>query len=100
MQIRDDYVQEEGVVQGGIISALADTTAVYIFYPDLHDDQSLTGIEFKMNFLRPALPGEGDLRAVAKLVRRGRRVGLCEVDVFQGQRHIARGLFTYLVTKR
>jgi len=55
MEVLPDYLQEEGFVQGGIISAVADTAAVYTFYPDLDVNQTMTSVEFKMNFLRPAL---------------------------------------------
>ena len=96
MPLKGSYRQEEGIVQGGIISSLADTTAVHVFYPDLTGNQSMTSIEFKLNFLRPALVEEGDLIARARLVKRGRTVGLCEVEVRQEKRQIATGLFTYL----
>ena len=57
MEVREGFLQEEGVVQGGILSAIADTAAVYTFYPDLDETEVMTSIEFKVNFLRPALPG-------------------------------------------
>ena len=41
----------------------------------------MTSIEFKMNFLSPALFENGDLLAKANLVKRGRKVALCDVEV-------------------
>ncbi len=96
MPLKPGYRQEEGIVQGGIITSLADTTAVYIFYPELDGSSSMTGIEFKMNFLRPARVEDGDLTARARVLKRGRTVGLCEVEVLQKDRPVAIGLFTYL----
>lgn len=29
-------------------------------------------------------------------MKRGRRIGLCEVDVFQAEELLAKGLFTYM----
>ena len=95
--LKPSYLQEGGVVHSGIISALADTAAVYALYPGLPDDQTMTSIEFKMNFLSPALLNSGNLRALARQVKRGKKVGLCEVDVFQREKLIAKGLFTYLL---
>ena len=96
MPLKESYTQEGGVIHGGLIASLADTAAVYILFPNLPDDRTMTSIEFKMNFLSPALLEKGDLRAVATLVKRGRKVAVCEVDVFQQNKLIAKGLFTYL----
>ncbi|HJZ11347.1 MAG TPA: PaaI family thioesterase, partial [Acidobacteriota bacterium] len=51
MEIKPEHLQEGGVVHGGIISSLADTAAIYPFYPDLEEGRSMTSIEFKMNFV-------------------------------------------------
>ena len=96
MPLIDRYVQEEGVIQGGVISALADTAAVYIFIPSLAAGERMTSIEFKMSFLRPAMLPKGDLRARARLVKRGRTVGVSAVDVSQDGELVATGLFTYI----
>jgi uncharacterized protein (TIGR00369 family) len=99
MEIHPDHLQEEGVVQGGIISALADNAAVYAFLPDRGKDETMTSIEFKMNFLRSALPENGPLTAESRVIRRGRHVGVCEVDVAQAGKTVAKGIFTYLFRK-
>jgi uncharacterized protein (TIGR00369 family) len=96
MELLPDYLQEEGIVQGGIIGAIADNAAVYSFLPDLGKDESITSIEFKLNFLRPATLEQGPLTASSKIIRRGRRVGVCEVEVRQSDNMIAKGTFTYL----
>jgi len=100
MEVSSDHVQETGVVHGGLLGALADTTAVYVFLPYLADDQSMAGVEFKMSFLRPATPDRGPLAARATLLRRGRRVGVCEVELTQANSVVAKGLFTYLFTEQ
>ena len=96
MSVHQDQVQEGGVVHGGLLSALADTAAVYVFYPSLPEGQSMASIEFKMNFLRPARVDRGPLVARSMVLRRGTKVGVCEVEVTQDNLAIAKGLFTYL----
>jgi uncharacterized protein (TIGR00369 family) len=96
MEARPEYAQETGVVQGGILSAIADTAAVYAFLPDIEDYRQMTGIEFKMNFLRPAKPDEGPIAARSKILRRGRTIGVCEVELTQGGKLTAKGTFTYM----
>jgi uncharacterized protein (TIGR00369 family) len=96
MEPRPEYLQEEGIIHGAILTALADTAAVYTFHPDLSPDMTMTSIEFKLNFLSPALVDGGTITARSSVVRKGRKIGVCEVDVMQGNRHLAKGLFTYL----
>lgn len=96
MEIIPEYVQETGVVHGGLISALADTAAVYCFWPKLGKDRKMASIEFKVNFLRPAVFDSGPLEAHAKVIREGQTIGLCDVEVVQQGRMVAKGMFTYL----
>ena len=96
MEVRTNLMQETGVVHGGRVSALADTAAVYTLHPYLSDDQSMASIEFKMNFLRPVSVDRGPLVARSKALRRGRKVGVCEVELTQDNVLVAKGLFTYL----
>ena len=96
MKVSSDLMQETGVVHGGFVSALADTAAVYVFRPYLSDDQSMASIEFKMNFLRPVKVDRGALIARSKTLRRGRKVGVCEVELIQDNVVVAKGIFTYL----
>jgi uncharacterized protein (TIGR00369 family) len=105
MAATGDLAQGYGLVQGGVISALADAAAVCCFLADeprAADALVPTSIEFKVNFLRPARPSEGEqgeLEARAKVVKRGKRIGLAEVDVTQAGELVAKGLFTYLLER-
>lgn len=100
MPLQHLFVQEEGVVHGGVLTTLADTAAVYTVYPFLEVGQTMSNIEFKLNFLRPVFIDDGSVTAKAKLVRQGNRVALVQVDVHQARRLVAKGLFTYLVYRR
>lgn len=93
------HTQEYGVVHGGILSTLADTAAVYTIHPSLQKAERMTSIEFKINFLAGAVPERGDVVARAELKRRGRTIALVQVDVHQGDTHIATGLFTYIILR-
>ncbi|MCE9595908.1 MAG: PaaI family thioesterase [Planctomycetes bacterium] len=97
---KQEFVQQEGRLHGGVIATLADTTAVWLVHPDLDDGQSMTSIEFKLNFLRAATVDGGVLVADAKLVKLGRTIALIDVEVAQGGELVAKGLFTYLMMTR
>jgi len=100
MPTRDEFRQEGGVVQGGIVAAFADTASAYAFVSSLGARETMTGVEYKVNFLEPAKVEGGNLEARAKVVRRGRRLGVAEVQVSQGERTVLTGLFTYLFQER
>ena len=97
MIARPEMAQEYGVVQGGILTALADTAAVYLLIPEAMDRGHVHGIDLKMNFLRPAHADGSDMVAVASPVKLGRTIAVCSVDITQGDRHVAHATFTYLV---
>ena len=100
LSLREEFLQVEGIVHGGVLATLADTTAVYLLYPKIPDGWSMTSVEFKLNFLRPAVLDAGALLSRASLVKIGRTVALCDVEVFQADSMIAKGLFTYLLLDR
>ncbi len=100
MDPKAELLQEEGIIHGAIVAALADTAAVYTFHPDLPADVTMTSIEFKLNFLSPALGDGGTLTARSSVVRKGKKIGVCDVEVTQGERLVAKGLFTYLFFPR
>jgi uncharacterized protein (TIGR00369 family) len=89
--------QEGNIVHGGILTTLADTAAVYAIMPDLPQGKHMTSIEFKMNFFRPGRADHGPIIARSKLIKRGRKINVCEADVWQGDSHLAKGTFTYMV---
>ena len=97
---RPEFLQEEGVVQGGVLSALADATAVYALVPRLGPERGLTSVEFKLNFLRAAVLEGGPLEGDAEVVRAGRTLAVCRARLRQGEHDVAEGLFTYLFLAR
>jgi len=100
LPMREEFAQKEGVVHGRLLSTLADSSAVYLIGPDLGPDRAMTGIEFKMNFFAPGDPTGPALHAVAKPLRIGRTIAVCESEVHQGDRRLAKGTFTYMLRER
>ncbi|MFH1349541.1 MAG: PaaI family thioesterase [Pseudomonadota bacterium] len=100
MEVLPEFIQETGVLHGGLIGTLADTAAVHLFEPDLPEGKTISCIEFKINFLSPAVQGGGSVVARSRLIRRGNRVGVADVLVVQEDRLVAKGTFTYLFFPR
>ena len=84
-----------GVVQGGVITQIADA-AMGMSLATLQPDGTWnTTIELKINFIRPAI--EGRLRAVGRVVEMGETLLFSEADVLdEAGRLIARASSTCL----
>jgi uncharacterized protein (TIGR00369 family) len=100
LPVRAEFLQEEGVVQGGILTALADTAAVWLLWPDLDPMQAMTGTGCSMQFLAAGTLDGGPLRAVATPLRVGRTLAVSECEVHQSGRLVAKGTFTFLFRSR
>ncbi len=87
-----------GTVHGGILCTLADSAMGMAFASTLEDGETFTTLELKINYLRPVF--EGILVAKAKVVHRGRTVGMVECDVADdGGRLVARAVSTCSVLR-
>lgn len=84
-----------GTLHGGVLCAMADTAMGVAFYTALGEDESLTTLELKINYLKPVWRGK--LTASARVVKRGKTVGLLECDITdrEGQL-IARASSTFM----
>lgn len=80
MQIRPEHLQQDGFVHAGVQATLADHACGMAAASCMKPGERVLSIEFKQNMLKPA-QGER-LRAVARVLRAGRRVTVVEADVF------------------
>ncbi len=69
-----------GVVQGGIITAIADAAMGIALMTEQPADQANTTIELKINFIRPVTHGR--LRAIGKVVEIRKSLLFSEADVY------------------
>ena len=79
MEAGERHHNPMGTVHGGILCTLADSAMGMAFASTLQPGETFTTLEMKINFLRPVF--EGDLFAEAKVVHRGRSIGMVECDV-------------------
>jgi uncharacterized protein (TIGR00369 family) len=96
LPFREENVTVGDVVHGGAISSLIDTAATVAAWSGLDslEDARGTTISLTVNFIAAARAQ--DLVAEARVVRRGRSVCFCEVDVEDGAgTTVAKGLVTY-----
>src|SRR5260370_2696859 len=68
-----------GTLHGGILCDVADAAMGIAYASELEEGESFTTLELKINFFKPVWKGQ--LRAVGRIVKRGRTVGMVECDV-------------------
>lgn len=99
MTVRPEYLQGAGIMQGGLIVALADEAIAHAIMTKLEPDEGLTTIELKSNFL--AGIAEGELLAEATVFKKGRNliIGDCLVTNGEGK-NICRVSATFMLLRK
>ena len=96
MKVRRKHIQIHGVVHGGIVAALADTTAALAGYPMLPRGTQLATIEMKINYLEPL--DRGEIIAEGRVLRMGRNFVVAECEVFDPRKRLAaKALATFAI---
>jgi len=96
MPIRREYMQCNGVMQGGLIVAMADETIAHAIMTLLGSREEIATVELKNNFIAPAKGGT--LTAEATIFKKGRSLVVgdcivtCDDDVI-----VSRSSATFLI---
>jgi len=90
--------QQHGLVHGGVVGMIADCAAGYAAYSLFPADSTVLTAEYKINLMAPA---DADrLLARATVLRHGRTLTICSLDVFGirsgGDIHCAHGMATMM----
>jgi uncharacterized protein (TIGR00369 family) len=80
LPFRAELTQQHGFFHAGSTSAIADSAGGYAGYTLFPPDSSVLTVEFKINLVAPA---RGDyLEAVGKVLRFGKTLTICQLEVF------------------
>lgn len=96
LDARKQHLHPQGAVHGGIIATLVDTALAMALFTLVPPATQMATVELSINYLSPHRRGR--LRAVARVLRKGRRIAVGEVDVWNraGER-VAKSLLTYAI---
>ena len=72
--------QQHGLIHAGVLATMADHTAGGAAGSILDGKGDVLSIEFKINFLRPAVADR--LRCLAKVIRGGKSIVVAESEIF------------------
>jgi len=79
MEAGPQHANPMGTLHGGILCDIADAAMGIAYASSLEEGESFTTLELKINFLKPVWKAR--LRAEARVVKRGKTVGMVECDV-------------------
>ncbi len=80
---REDITQQQGFVHGAVIAAIVDSACGYASYTLMPAGVEVLTVEFKINFLAPAI-GE-KMIARGRVTKAGRTLTVCAGDAFAVQ---------------
>lgn len=94
LDVRPSHKQMHDVVHGGILAALADTTAAIAAYTTVPRGVELATLELKINYLEPVLGGR--VKADARVLRTGRNFIVTECEIYNESGSLAaKALLTF-----
>jgi uncharacterized protein (TIGR00369 family) len=94
LDVKPGHKQIHGVVHGGILAALADTTAAIAAYTMVPKGTEIATVELSINYLEP-VPG-GRIKADARVLRDGRNFVVTECEIFNEDGSLAaKALLTF-----
>ena len=92
LPFRAEFEERHGVIHGGLIGLLADTAGNFAV-GSVSPGSTVKTVEFKVSLLAGV---QGDLLAIGEVVRKGRTLATCRLEVVGGNDHVvAIGLATY-----
>jgi len=80
MPFRNDLCQQHGFLHAGIVTAIVDTACGYAALTLMPADSAVLSVEYKINFVSPAV-GERMI-ARGRVTKPGRTVTVCGGDVY------------------
>ena len=95
MKMRDDLKRNGGIAHGGAVATLIDSAMAFAIMPMLGEDEHSMTVDLTIHYLRPV--SEGSARAIARVVRGGKRVITVSAELFDGNEKLAAtAISTYL----
>ena len=98
MPFRTTLLRAGGTVSGPAMMALADTAAYFCTLAQAGPVASAATANLDIHFL--SRPQPVDVTAIATMLRLGRRLSVCTVELWAGDDHVAHATVTYALPPR
>ena len=80
-----DHLNPLGTVHGGWTATVMDSALGCAVFSVIKPGEAYTTIEFKLNLVRPVLPGMGEVFCEGKIIHRGRTIATSEAWLRDGK---------------
>jgi uncharacterized protein (TIGR00369 family) len=95
MKLRDDHMRNGRIAHGGAVATLIDSAMAFAIIPLLGENEHSLTVDLTIHYLRPV--SEGPARAIARVVRAGKRVITVSAELFDANEKLAAtAISTYL----
>jgi len=95
VHMREELMRNDGIVHGGVMASLIDSAFAFAIIPLLDEGERTVTVDMTIHYLRPV--SDGAAKAVARVVRAGRRVITVSAELFdENEKLAATALSTYL----
>ena len=91
--------QQHGYLHAGVMTTLADVACGYAALSMASGDSEVLSVEFKINFLKPALTSK--IIAIGQVLQAGRKLTICEGTVYDvtKEKVLAKMIATMIIVK-
>jgi len=94
VHVREELMRNDGIVHGGVMASLIDSAFAFAIIPILDEGERTVTVDMTIHYLRPV--SNGAAKAVARVVRAGRRVITVSAELFdENEKRAAPALSTY-----
>jgi uncharacterized protein (TIGR00369 family) len=98
LEASERHANPMGTLHGGVLCDIADAAMGMAYASTLAEGETFTTLELSIKFLRPVWNAK--LRAIGKVVKSGRTIGLVECDVLdEWDRLVARSSGTHMTLR-
>ena len=95
VHVRDELMRNDNIIHGGVMASLIDSAFAFAIIPILDEGERTVTVDMTIHYLRPV--SSGAAKAVARVVRAGRRVITVSAELFdENEKLAATALSTYL----
>lgn len=95
LEVKESHLNPHRMVHGGVIYSLADTGMGGALFSSLDRGQRCATLEIKISYLH--FVTSGNLSCESKVVRKSRRFGFTESEVYNDERLIAKATGTFAI---
>ena len=96
---QDSLTQQNGYFHAGVMTSVLDSACGYAALTTLAEGNEVLTVEFKINFLKPAMASR--LIAIGQVIQSGKRLVVCEGTVYDEtqEKVLAKMIATIIITK-